>query len=161
MGAEFWDRESLGKPPEFICVVDKLNIFIQCCWSGSPWHVPEAGPILPQNSIIWGGHLDFCFIRFTTHWDHFCLGSCLFLQNRLFYTLSLLVLILYSPKKALSFSFKVTMSLHYLWVGPLQAIAVTTLLWMEIGISCLAGMAVLIIFLLLQSCVGNSFSSLR
>ncbi|XP_061290381.1 ATP-binding cassette sub-family C member 4-like [Bos javanicus] len=53
------------------------------------------------------------------------------------------------------------MFLHYLWVGPLQAIAVTTLLWMEIGISCLAGMAVLIILLLLQSCVGNSFSSLR
>ncbi|XP_060250617.1 ATP-binding cassette sub-family C member 4-like isoform X4 [Ovis aries] len=56
---------------------------------------------------------------------------------------------------------QVTMSLHYLWVGPLQAIAVTALLWMEIGISCLAGMAVLIILLLLQSCVGNSFSSLR
>ena len=64
-------------------------------------------------------------------------------------------------KKALSFSFKVTMFLHYLWVGPLQAIAVTALLWMEIGISCLAGIAVLIILLLLQSCVGNSFSSLR
>ena len=67
----------------------------------------------------------------------------MFLQNRLFYTLSLLVLILYSPKKALYFSFKVTMFLHYLWVGPLQAIAVTALLWMEIGMSCLAGMAVL------------------
>uniref|UniRef100_A0A4W2I434 ABC transmembrane type-1 domain-containing protein n=2 Tax=Bos TaxID=9903 RepID=A0A4W2I434_BOBOX len=53
------------------------------------------------------------------------------------------------------------MFLHYLWVGPLQAIAVTALLWMEIGISCLAGMAVLIILLLLQSCVGNLFSSLR
>ncbi|XP_070656064.1 ATP-binding cassette sub-family C member 4-like [Bos indicus] len=56
---------------------------------------------------------------------------------------------------------QVTMFLHYLWVGPLQAIAVTALLWMEIGISCLAGMVVLIILLLLQSCVGNSFSSLR
>uniref|UniRef100_A0A452DVR8 Multidrug resistance-associated protein 4 n=1 Tax=Capra hircus TaxID=9925 RepID=A0A452DVR8_CAPHI len=56
---------------------------------------------------------------------------------------------------------QVTMFLHYLWVGPLQAIAVTALLWMEIGISCLAGMAVLIILLLLQSCIGNSFSSLR
>ncbi|XP_043748469.1 ATP-binding cassette sub-family C member 4-like isoform X1 [Cervus elaphus] len=51
--------------------------------------------------------------------------------------------------------------LHYLWVGPLQAIAVTTLLWMEIGMSCLAGMAVLIILLLLQSCIGKLFSSLR
>uniref|UniRef100_A0A8B9Y254 Multidrug resistance-associated protein 4-like n=1 Tax=Bos mutus grunniens TaxID=30521 RepID=A0A8B9Y254_BOSMU len=56
---------------------------------------------------------------------------------------------------------QVTMFLHYLWVGPLQAVAVTALLWMEIGISCLAGMAVLIILLLLQSCFGKLFSSLR
>ncbi|DAA23773.1 TPA: ABCC4 protein-like, partial [Bos taurus] len=56
---------------------------------------------------------------------------------------------------------QVTMFLHYLWVGPLQAVAVTALLWMEIGISCLAGMAVLIIILLLQSCFGKLFSSLR
>uniref|UniRef100_A0A4W2HQ67 Multidrug resistance-associated protein 4 n=1 Tax=Bos indicus x Bos taurus TaxID=30522 RepID=A0A4W2HQ67_BOBOX len=56
---------------------------------------------------------------------------------------------------------QVTMFLHYLWVGPLQAIAVTALLWMEIGMSCLAGMAVLIILLLLQSCFGMLFSSLR
>ncbi|KAM7238073.1 hypothetical protein CapIbe_011031 [Capra ibex] len=56
---------------------------------------------------------------------------------------------------------QVMMFLHYLWVGPLQAIAVTALLWMEIGISCLAGMAVLIILLLLQSCIGKLFSSLR
>uniref|UniRef100_A0A4W2CTM3 Uncharacterized protein n=1 Tax=Bos indicus x Bos taurus TaxID=30522 RepID=A0A4W2CTM3_BOBOX len=56
---------------------------------------------------------------------------------------------------------QVTTFLHYLWVGPLQVIAVTALLWMEIGMSCLAGMAVLIILLLLQSCFGMSFSSLR
>uniref|UniRef100_G3MW09 Multidrug resistance-associated protein 4 n=1 Tax=Bos taurus TaxID=9913 RepID=G3MW09_BOVIN len=56
---------------------------------------------------------------------------------------------------------QVTMFLHYLWVGPLQAIAVTALLWMETGISCLAGMAVLIFLLLLQSCFGMWFSSLR
>ncbi|XP_043747926.1 ATP-binding cassette sub-family C member 4-like isoform X7 [Cervus elaphus] len=56
---------------------------------------------------------------------------------------------------------QVTMFLHYLWVGPLQAIAVTALLWMEIGMSCLAGMAVLIILLLFQSCFGILFSSLR
>ncbi|XP_040091302.1 multidrug resistance-associated protein 4-like, partial [Oryx dammah] len=56
---------------------------------------------------------------------------------------------------------QVMMFLHYLWVGPLQVIAVTALLWMEIGMSCLAGMAVLIILLLLQSCFGMSFSSLR
>ena len=31
-------------------------------------------------------------------------------------------------------------------MGPLQAVAVTALLWMETGISCLAGMSVLIFF---------------
>ena len=77
------------------------------------------------------------------------------------YTVSLLILIVYSLKKTLSFSFKVTMFLHYLWVGPLQAIAVTALLWIEIGMSCLAGMAILVILLLLQSCLGKLFSSLR
>ncbi|XP_057563172.1 ATP-binding cassette sub-family C member 4-like [Hippopotamus amphibius kiboko] len=56
---------------------------------------------------------------------------------------------------------QVTMFLCFLWVGPLQAIAVTALLWMETGISCLAGMVVLIILLLLQSCIGKLFSSLR
>ncbi|KAI4565332.1 hypothetical protein MJT46_009675 [Ovis ammon polii x Ovis aries] len=56
---------------------------------------------------------------------------------------------------------QVTMFLHYLWIGPLQAVTVTALLWMEIGVSCLAGMAVLIILLLLQTCFGKLFSSLR
>uniref|UniRef100_A0A670I6L0 ATP binding cassette subfamily C member 4 n=1 Tax=Podarcis muralis TaxID=64176 RepID=A0A670I6L0_PODMU len=42
-----------------------------------------------------------------------------------------------------------------------NAIAVTVLLWLEIGPSCLAGMAVLIILLPLQSCIGRLFSSLR
>ncbi|XP_054442451.1 ATP-binding cassette sub-family C member 4 isoform X2 [Pteronotus mesoamericanus] len=56
---------------------------------------------------------------------------------------------------------QVTIFLHFLWAGPLQAIAVTALLWMEIGISCLAGMAVLIILLPLQSCIGKFFSSFR
>ncbi|XP_062958201.1 ATP-binding cassette sub-family C member 4 isoform X2 [Cynocephalus volans] len=56
---------------------------------------------------------------------------------------------------------QVTIFLHFLWAGPLQAIAVTVLLWMEIGISCLAGMVVLIILLPLQSCFGKLFSSLR
>uniref|UniRef100_A0A8D0RJ96 Multidrug resistance-associated protein 4 n=1 Tax=Sus scrofa TaxID=9823 RepID=A0A8D0RJ96_PIG len=55
---------------------------------------------------------------------------------------------------------QVTMFLHFLWVGPLQAVVVTALLWMEVGISCLAGMAVLILLLLLQSCIGKLFSSL-
>ncbi|XP_044525283.1 ATP-binding cassette sub-family C member 4 [Gracilinanus agilis] len=56
---------------------------------------------------------------------------------------------------------QVTIFLHFLWAGPIQAIAVTALLWLEIGVSCLAGMAVLLILLPLQSCFGKLFSSLR
>uniref|UniRef100_A0A8D2LPQ3 Cystic fibrosis transmembrane conductance regulator n=1 Tax=Varanus komodoensis TaxID=61221 RepID=A0A8D2LPQ3_VARKO len=56
---------------------------------------------------------------------------------------------------------QVTIFLHFLWAGPLQAIAVMALLWHEIGPSCLAGMAVLIILLLLQTCLGRLFSALR
>ncbi|NXX29747.1 MRP4 protein, partial [Nicator chloris] len=56
---------------------------------------------------------------------------------------------------------QVTIFLHFLWAGPLQAIAVTVLLWMEIGPSCLAGMAVLIILLPVQTCIGRLFSSFR
>ncbi|XP_051464306.1 ATP-binding cassette sub-family C member 4 isoform X2 [Apus apus] len=56
---------------------------------------------------------------------------------------------------------QVTIFLHFLWAGPIQAVAVTALLWMEIGPSCLAGMAVLIILLPIQTCIGRLFSSLR
>uniref|UniRef100_A0A4W2CUZ4 ATP binding cassette subfamily C member 4 n=1 Tax=Bos indicus x Bos taurus TaxID=30522 RepID=A0A4W2CUZ4_BOBOX len=54
----------------------------------------------------------------------------------------------------------IMMFLHFLWTGPLMAITVIILLWMEIGISCLAGMA-LIILTLLQSFSGKLFLSLR
>ncbi|KAH0624489.1 hypothetical protein JD844_031979, partial [Phrynosoma platyrhinos] len=56
---------------------------------------------------------------------------------------------------------KVTIFLHYLWAAPLQAIVITALLWLEIGPACLAGMAVLIILLPLQTFIGRLFSSLR
>ncbi|XP_027413619.1 multidrug resistance-associated protein 4-like isoform X1 [Bos indicus x Bos taurus] len=56
---------------------------------------------------------------------------------------------------------RVIVRLHILWIGPLNAITVIILLWMEIGISSLAGMALLIIFMLLQSFSGKLFSSLR
>uniref|UniRef100_A0A8C0FHW5 Multidrug resistance-associated protein 4 n=1 Tax=Bubo bubo TaxID=30461 RepID=A0A8C0FHW5_BUBBB len=56
---------------------------------------------------------------------------------------------------------QVTIFLHFLWAGPIQAVAVTVLLWIEIGPSCLAGMAVLIILLPVQTCIGRLFSSLR
>ncbi|XP_070656492.1 ATP-binding cassette sub-family C member 4-like [Bos indicus] len=56
---------------------------------------------------------------------------------------------------------RVMIRLHILWIGPLNAITAIILLWMEIGISSLAGMALLIIFMLLQSFSGKLFSSLR
>uniref|UniRef100_A0AAA9TFS8 Multidrug resistance-associated protein 4 n=1 Tax=Bos taurus TaxID=9913 RepID=A0AAA9TFS8_BOVIN len=56
---------------------------------------------------------------------------------------------------------RVMIRLHILWIGPLNAITAIILLWMEIGISSLAGMALLIIFMLLQSFSGKLFLSLR
>ncbi|KAJ8389751.1 hypothetical protein AAFF_G00114570 [Aldrovandia affinis] len=56
---------------------------------------------------------------------------------------------------------EVTIFLHFLWVGPLQAGAVIGLLWYEIGPSCLAGMAVLVFLMPLQTLFGRLFSSLR
>lgn len=45
----------------------------------------------------------------------------------------------------------VVLFLHYLWVGPLQAITVTIILLFVLGPSCLMGLAVLILFVPLQS----------
>uniref|UniRef100_A0A671PYG4 Multidrug resistance-associated protein 4 n=1 Tax=Sinocyclocheilus anshuiensis TaxID=1608454 RepID=A0A671PYG4_9TELE len=56
---------------------------------------------------------------------------------------------------------EVTIFLHFLWVGPLQAAAVIGLLWQEIGVSCLAGMAVLIFLMPLQTMFGKLFSKYR
>uniref|UniRef100_A0A8C9WP25 Multidrug resistance-associated protein 4 n=1 Tax=Scleropages formosus TaxID=113540 RepID=A0A8C9WP25_SCLFO len=56
---------------------------------------------------------------------------------------------------------EVTIFLHFLWVGPLQAGAVIGLLWYEIGPSCLAGMAVLMFLMPLQTLFGRLFSSFR
>uniref|UniRef100_W5L1F9 Cystic fibrosis transmembrane conductance regulator n=1 Tax=Astyanax mexicanus TaxID=7994 RepID=W5L1F9_ASTMX len=56
---------------------------------------------------------------------------------------------------------EVTIFLHFLWVGPLQAAAVIGLLWQEIGASCLAGMAVLVILMPLQTVFGRLFSKFR
>ncbi len=41
--------------------------------------------------------------------------------------------------------------LHYLWVGPLQAIVTTIVLLFVLGPSCLVGLAVLVLFVPLQS----------
>uniref|UniRef100_A0A9J8DKY6 Cystic fibrosis transmembrane conductance regulator n=1 Tax=Cyprinus carpio carpio TaxID=630221 RepID=A0A9J8DKY6_CYPCA len=56
---------------------------------------------------------------------------------------------------------ELTIFLHFLWVGPLQAAAVIGLLWQEIGASCLAGMAVLIFLMPLQTMFGKLFSKYR
>ncbi|CAM4620699.1 unnamed protein product [Leuciscus chuanchicus] len=56
---------------------------------------------------------------------------------------------------------EVTIFLHFLWVGPLQAAVVIGLLWQEIGPSCLAGMAVLVFLMPLQTMFGKLFSKYR
>ncbi|XP_041834872.1 ATP-binding cassette sub-family C member 4-like [Melanotaenia boesemani] len=56
---------------------------------------------------------------------------------------------------------EVTIFLHFLWVGPLQAAAVVGLLWAEIGPSCLAGMVVLMFLMPTQTMFGRLFSKFR
>uniref|UniRef100_A0A669CSF3 Cystic fibrosis transmembrane conductance regulator n=1 Tax=Oreochromis niloticus TaxID=8128 RepID=A0A669CSF3_ORENI len=56
---------------------------------------------------------------------------------------------------------EVTIFLHFLWVGPLQAAAVIGLLWYEIGPSCLGGIGVLLILMPVQSMFGRLFSKFR
>lgn len=56
---------------------------------------------------------------------------------------------------------EVTIFLHFLWVGPLQAAAVVGLLWYEIGPSCLGGIGVLLILMPVQSMFGRLFSKFR
>ncbi|XP_046447926.1 ATP-binding cassette sub-family C member 4-like [Daphnia pulex] len=51
--------------------------------------------------------------------------------------------------------------LHYLWVGPLQTLISMAILLHVIGPSCLVGLAVLILFVPLQSWMGKVFSKLR
>ncbi|XP_038572949.1 multidrug resistance-associated protein 4 [Micropterus salmoides] len=55
----------------------------------------------------------------------------------------------------------VTIFLHFLWVGPLQAAVVVGLLWAEIGPSCLAGMVVLMFLMPVQTMFGRLFSKFR
>uniref|UniRef100_A0A8D0AWN2 Multidrug resistance-associated protein 4-like n=1 Tax=Sander lucioperca TaxID=283035 RepID=A0A8D0AWN2_SANLU len=55
----------------------------------------------------------------------------------------------------------VTIFLHFLWVGPLQAAAVVGLLWAEIGPSCLAGMVILMFLMPTQTMFGRLFSKFR
>lgn len=61
----------------------------------------------------------------------------------------------------LIFFLQVTLYLHFLWIGPLQAAAVIVLLMYAIGPSCLAGMAVVFILMPVQTMFGQLFSTLR
>ncbi|XP_077399671.1 ATP-binding cassette sub-family C member 4-like isoform X2 [Vanacampus margaritifer] len=56
---------------------------------------------------------------------------------------------------------EVTLNLHYLWVGPLQAVVIIVFLWYEIGPSCLAGVAVLVLMLPVQTWFGKLFGIFR
>uniref|UniRef100_A0A3Q1GLD7 ATP-binding cassette, sub-family C (CFTR/MRP), member 4 n=1 Tax=Acanthochromis polyacanthus TaxID=80966 RepID=A0A3Q1GLD7_9TELE len=56
---------------------------------------------------------------------------------------------------------EVTANLHYLWVGPIQAVVIIVLLWDEIGSSCLAGVAVIALMMPLQTWFGKLFGIFR
>lgn len=45
--------------------------------------------------------------------------------------------------------------IHNLWIGPLQTITVSYLIWQEIGVSSLFGIAVVLIFIPFQSNTGE------
>lgn len=152
-GAEFYGR--VWGSPLLICGEDKRAIFFPVLLVRFPWK--HLNPALCCPGMIG----TFYFSRLKTHCDNLFRFLSVRSEQIISILCPLRVLFLYSPKKALSFPSKVTIFLHFLWAGPLQAIVVTALLWMEIGISCLAGMAVLIILLPLQSCIGKLFSSLR
>ncbi|XP_033100013.1 multidrug resistance-associated protein 4-like [Anneissia japonica] len=50
---------------------------------------------------------------------------------------------------------------HYLWIAPLQLIAVTVLLWYEIGPSCFAGVFIVLLMAPLQAWFGTLFTKFR
>ncbi|XP_055022842.1 ATP-binding cassette sub-family C member 4-like [Boleophthalmus pectinirostris] len=56
---------------------------------------------------------------------------------------------------------EITLNLHYLWIGPLQAAVILALLWYEIGLSCLAGVTIVALMLPLQTWFGKLFGLFR
>ncbi|KAF6715600.1 Multidrug resistance-associated protein 4 [Oryzias melastigma] len=56
---------------------------------------------------------------------------------------------------------EITLNLHYLWVGPLQAVVILVFLWYEIGISCLAGVATIALMMPIQTWFGKLFGIFR
>ncbi|KAL3847450.1 hypothetical protein ACJMK2_018356 [Sinanodonta woodiana] len=51
--------------------------------------------------------------------------------------------------------------LHFLWIGPLEGIAVLAILWRELGPSTLAGFSVLLLLVPIQGWMGKLFSKFR
>ncbi|XP_063323041.1 ATP-binding cassette sub-family C member 4-like isoform X4 [Pelmatolapia mariae] len=56
---------------------------------------------------------------------------------------------------------EITLNLHYLWVGPLQAAVIIVFLWYEIGASCLAGVAAIALMMPIQTWFGKLFGIFR
>ena len=51
--------------------------------------------------------------------------------------------------------------LHFLWIGPLQAIAVLTILWYELGPAVVAGFLVLLLLIPVQTTMGKLVTKFR
>uniref|UniRef100_A0A1E1XAH8 Putative abc transporter n=1 Tax=Amblyomma aureolatum TaxID=187763 RepID=A0A1E1XAH8_9ACAR len=49
----------------------------------------------------------------------------------------------------------------YLVAGPLQTAVITWVLWQHLGISCLAGISFVLLYIPFQGCLGRAFSKLR
>ncbi|XP_076736105.1 ATP-binding cassette sub-family C member 4 [Maylandia zebra] len=56
---------------------------------------------------------------------------------------------------------EITLRLHYLWAGPLQAMVIIVFLWYEIGPSCLAGVATIAVMMPIQTWFGKLFGIFR
>ncbi|XP_072240527.1 ATP-binding cassette sub-family C member 4-like isoform X2 [Leuresthes tenuis] len=56
---------------------------------------------------------------------------------------------------------EITLNLHYLWVGPLQAAVIVVFLWHEIGPTCLTGVAALALMMPIQTWFGKLFGIFR
>uniref|UniRef100_A0A669C2N7 Multidrug resistance-associated protein 4 n=1 Tax=Oreochromis niloticus TaxID=8128 RepID=A0A669C2N7_ORENI len=56
---------------------------------------------------------------------------------------------------------EITLRLHYLWAGPLQAMVIIIFLWYEIGPSCLAGVATIAVMMPIQTWFGKLFGIFR
>uniref|UniRef100_A0A665T414 Multidrug resistance-associated protein 4 n=2 Tax=Echeneis naucrates TaxID=173247 RepID=A0A665T414_ECHNA len=56
---------------------------------------------------------------------------------------------------------EITLNLHYLWVGPLQATVIIVFLWYEIGPTCLAGVVAVALMMPLQTWFGKLFGIFR